>query len=138
MGEVNALDYRRIYKFPSTHTYYADWIAFRRSEEGRLVRHFTRASEGFFQFYWARNTAAAAIIYNADLSHGPVQLLFAINNTLNDVTISLGEGIASSAWRQLADHERFFGNSCVTALRQTVEGDIFLPALGCALWILDA
>ena len=137
MGEVNALDYRRIYRFPSTHTYYADWIAFRRSEEGRLVRHFTRASEGFFQFYWARNTAAAAIIYNADHSQGPVQLLFAINNTLNDVTITLGTGVASVYWRQLADHERFFGDSGFTALRQTVEDELFLPPLGCALWILD-
>jgi pullulanase/glycogen debranching enzyme len=138
MGEVNALDYRRIYKFPSTHTYYADWIAFRRSDEGRLVRHFTRASEGFFQFYWARNTAAAAIIYNADHSQGRVQLLFAINNTLNDVTISLGAGVASPRWRQLADHERFFGDTGLTALRQPVEDELYLPPLGCALWILEA
>ena len=138
MGEVNALDYRRIYKFPSTHTYYADWIAFRRSEAGRLVRHFTRASEGFFQFYWARNTAAAAIIYNADHSQGSVQLLFAINNTLGDVTISLAPGVASARWRQLADHERFFTESGLIALRQPVDDELYLPPLGCALWILEA
>lgn len=134
MGEVNALDYRRIYRFPSTHTYFADWIAFRRSEAGRLVRHFSRASEKFFQFYWAYDTAAAAVLYNADQSQGPGQLLFAINNTLHDVTIILGGGIASPDWRQLADHERFFSEAGQGAARQPVEAELFVPALSCGLW----
>jgi pullulanase/glycogen debranching enzyme len=137
MGEVNALDYRRIYRFPSTHAYFADWIAFRRSEIGRLVRHFSRVSERFFEFYWAYDTAAAAVLYNADLSQGRSQLLFAINNTLNDVVIPLGEGIASLEWRQLADHERFFRDSRPCLVRQTVETELFVPALGCGLWIRD-
>jgi hypothetical protein len=54
------------------------------------------------------------------------------------VTISLGEGIASAGWRQLADHERFFGEAGISVLRQPVTDEIFLPSLGCALWILDA
>ncbi len=138
MGEVNALDYRRIYRFPSTHTYFADWIAFRRSEAGRLVRHFTRASEKFFQFYWAYDTAAAAVLYNADQSQGPGQLLFAINNTLHDVSIVLGGGIASPEWRQIADHERFFTKTSQGVARQPVEAELFVPALSCGLWVRES
>ena len=139
MGEINALDYRRIYRFPSTHTYFADWIAFRLSDNGRLVRHFSRASEKFYQFYWAYDTAAAAVLYNADLSQGPRQLLFAINNTLSDVTIKLAPGIAGAEWRQLADHERFYREVNRDAvLLQPVEEELFVPALGCGLWVREA
>jgi hypothetical protein len=53
------------------------------------------------------------------------------------LTISLGAGVASAYWRQLADHERFFGEAGFTALRQPVADELFLPPLGCALWILD-
>lgn len=137
MGEVNALDYRRIYRFPSTHTYFADWIAFRRSEAGRLVRHFSRASEQFFQFYWAPDTAAAAVIYNADRSQGATQLLFAINNTASDVVIPLGEAVGPGKWRQLADHERFFRDGARDTLAQRVDCEVFVPALGCGLWLRE-
>ncbi|HEY9248683.1 MAG TPA: alpha-amylase family glycosyl hydrolase [Rariglobus sp.] len=135
MGDVNALDYRRIYRFPSTHAYFADWIAFRHSEAGRLLRHFSRASERFFQFYWANDTSAAAVIYNADNSQGGAQLLFAVNNTLNDVVIPLGEEWVSPDWRQVADHERFFRENAAGTIRQPVEGELFVPALGCGLWV---
>ncbi len=135
MGEVNALDYKRIYRFPATHAYFADWIAFRRSEPGRLLRHFSRATEGFFQFFWAPNTSAPAVLYNADHSLGPQQILFAINPTIYDVTIPLG-GIASGEWRQLADHERFFSTFHAGGGRR-VETDLYVPALGLGLWLRE-
>ena len=37
-GDLNALEYRRIFRFPTTFRYFADWIRFRRSERGRLLR----------------------------------------------------------------------------------------------------
>ncbi len=37
-GDLNALDYRRLYRYLGTHAYFADWIAFRRSGTGRLLR----------------------------------------------------------------------------------------------------
>jgi hypothetical protein len=57
---------------------------------------------------------------------------------LGDVTISLAPGVASARWRQLADHERFFTESGLIALRQPVDDELYLPSLGCALWILEA
>jgi len=132
-GDLNALDYRRLYRFPSTHAYFADWIAFRRSERGRLLRLFSPPGEAFFQFFFAADSIATAVLYNADRSYGPLRLLFAVNPTLNDVGISLGEAVASAAWRQLADHERFFGDGSHEPA-QPVEAELFLPALGCGLW----
>jgi pullulanase/glycogen debranching enzyme len=135
-GDLNALDYRRIFRFSATHTYFADWIAFRRSEAGSLLRLFSRPSETFFRFFFALDSTATAAIYNADLSQGSRRLLFAVNPTTSDVSIPVGPEIAAGNWRQLADHERFFG----TKTRDTAQGvdaDLFLPALGCGLWVSE-
>jgi pullulanase/glycogen debranching enzyme len=131
-GDLNALDYTRIARFPATHAYFADWIAFRRSDAGRLLRHFSRVSEGFFHFIWTEGSNAAAVVYNADLSQGPLRLLFAINPTTSDVALPVGEW-ASIAWRQLADQERFLPSGHAAGAR-SVTSELFVPALACGLW----
>jgi hypothetical protein len=136
-GDLNALDYRRLYRYLGTHAYFAGWIAFRRSGRGRLLRQYSRPGEGFFQFYSAGNAPALAALYNADRAQGAMRLLFAVNPTLGDVTLPLPAEVTSSLWRQLADHERFFGDDYQGAT-QPVEPDLFLPALGCALWISES
>ena len=135
-GDLNALDYRRIYRFSATHTYFADWIAFRRSEAGSLLRLFSRPSETFFRFFFAPNSTATAAVYNADLSLGPRRLLFAVNPTLDEVSIPVEAEIAAINWRQLADHERFFGPRPLDNA-QTVEPELYVPRLGCGLWISE-
>lgn len=132
-GDLNALDYRRLFRFPGTHAYFADWIAFRRSEAGRLLRLWQRPTEGFFKVVHAADSTASAVVYNYDGSQGTERLLFAVNPTLSDLTIPLGDQLADLVhWRQVADHERFFSGHGV---RQPVESELFLPALGCGLWI---
>jgi pullulanase len=132
-GDLNALDYRRLFRFPGTHAYFADWIAFRRSEAGQLLRLWQRPSEGYFKVVPAPGSTACAVIYNFDGSQGPERLLFAVNPTLADLTIPLGETIPATAdWRQIADHERFFSGH---GARQPVESELFIPALGCGLWV---
>ena len=133
-GDLNALDYRRLYRYLGTHAYFASWIAFRRSERGRLLRQFSRPGEGFFRFFSSPNSPALAAVYNADHSQGREQLLFAINPTLGDVTLTLPADVVEGAWRQLADHELFFPADSAAAT-QPVEAELFLPALGCALWV---
>ncbi len=135
-GDLNALDYRRLYRHLGTHAYFADWIAFRRGELGRLLRQWTRPSEGFFRFVVAKGSPAVAVIYNADLSQGPDRLLFAINPTPRDATIPIGPEIAGvpHTWDQLADHERFYLSGRHGA-KLPVEADLFLPPLGCGLWV---
>ncbi len=132
-GDLNALVYPRIHRVPATHAYFADWIAFRLSETGRLLRHFSRASEGFFVFLWAEGTSASAVIYNADLSQGTQRLLFSLNPTVGDVTIPMGEW-AVQPWRQLADHERFLPPDR-PAGAQRVTAHLFMPSLTCGLWV---
>jgi pullulanase/glycogen debranching enzyme len=135
-GDLNALDYRRIYRFSATHTYFADWIAFRRSEVGALLRLYTRPSETFFQFFGAQGSTATAVVYNADASQGSRRLLFAVNPTTAEVTIPVGDQIASGNWRQLADHERFFGSK-TRDTAQRVAAELFVPVLGCGLWVSE-
>ena len=134
-GDLNALDYRRLYRFPGTHAYFADWIAFRRSERGRLLRQYTRPTDGFFCFVFAPHSTAAAAIFNADQSQGSLRLLFAVNPTLQEVEIPLGDA-AHARWRQLADHERFFEADDHEPARP-VEEALFMPALGCGLWMAE-
>jgi pullulanase len=136
-GDLNALDYRRLYRFLGTHAYFADWIAFRQSEAGKLLRQYSRPSEGFFQFSFAVDSSATAAVYNADHSQGLQRLLFAVNPTLGDAVIPLDESVVTGRWRQLADAERFYG-SRLRGASQPVEAELFVPALGCGLWISDA
>lgn len=134
-GDLNALDYSRIHRYPATHAYFADWIAFRRSDTGRLLRHFSRASDGFFEFYWPpEGGTAGVVVFNADLSQGQERLLFAINPTLDDVRIPVGP-LAQLEWRQLADQERFL-SADRPAGAQRVTTELFVPALGCGLWVV--
>jgi|CZKI01.1.fsa_nt_gi pullulanase len=131
-GDVNALDYRRMYRHLATHAYFADWIAFRRSARGRLLRHFSRPSEGYFRFF-SGGGAPLAVVLNADLSKGTERLLYAINPTSADVTIAIGDVAGWGAWRQLADHDRFIPPGSRAATRR-VGADLEVPSLGCALW----
>jgi pullulanase len=137
-GDLNALDYRRLHRFLSTHIYFADWIAFRRSELGRLLRHWSRPSEGFFQFFHAKEAPAFAVIYNADYSQGTPRLLFAVNPAAHDATIALGGAVAGNqpgTWRHVADHDRFYFEP--RRASPPVESELVIPPLGCGLWISE-
>jgi pullulanase/glycogen debranching enzyme len=133
-GDLNVVDYKRMYRNLGTHAYFADWISFRKGNRGRLLRHFSRPSEGFFRFF-TTGGSPLAVVLNADLSKGSERLLFAINTTLSDATLPIGDVASWGAWRQLADHERFLspGSRAVT---RKVESDLEIPALSCGLWIL--
>jgi pullulanase len=138
-GDLNALDYRRLHRHLSTHAYFVDWIAFRRSELGRLLRQWSRPSEGFFQFFHAPNSPALAVLCNADGSQGTARLLFAVNPIPHDVGVALSEDVVTwgterGGWVQLADQDRFFDPKRHRA-HAPVEKEILLPGLSCRLWV---
>ena len=137
-GDLNALDYRRMERFSGTHAYFADWIAFRRSEAGRLLRHFSRATEGFFRFWFAPDSNAAVVLYNADLSQGAEQLLFAVNPTLHDAEIVIDDEVAARSWSRIADHEHFVRPDRA-AWVSALENPLWIGSLGCGVWraVLD-
>ena len=132
-GDLNALDYRRLYRFPGTHAYFAGWIRFRLGRWGRMFRHYSRPEEGFLHVMQHGESQALAAVYNATGSLGPMRVLFAINPHLHDVTLSIGDH-GALPWQQVADHERFFPPG-ETDTELPINGDVFLPALGCGLWI---
>ena len=132
-GDLNALDYKRLYRHLGTHAYFADWIAFRKGARGRLLRHFSRPTEGYFRFF-SGGGAPLAVVVNADQSKGPERLLYAINPTAADATIGIGEVAGWGNWRQIADHERFLPASSRATTRR-VEADLEVPSLGCGLWL---
>ncbi|OAM87246.1 glycoside hydrolase family 1 [Termitidicoccus mucosus] len=133
-GDLNALDYRRIRRFPATHEYFADWIAFRLGDSGRLLRHYSRASDGFFRFFFANGSGAAVTLYNADHSLGRERLLFAVNPSPHDVDMEIPEDVAAGKWLQLADQEHFFHGRGVR-FGMPVASRMQFPPLSCALWI---
>ena len=136
-GDLNALDYRRLYRYLGTHAYFADWIAFRMSERGRLLRQHTRAKDGFFRFYFLSDSTALAAIYNADQSQGATRLLFAVNPTHADAVLRIDDQFAGLPWYQVANHERFFTPGGPGAT-EPVTTALFVPSLGCGLWACDS
>lgn len=133
-GDLNALDYRRLQRYSGTHAYFASWITFRLGEHGRLLRQWSMPSEGYFRRFGAPNSPAIALLYNADGSQGLDRLLFAVNPAQTDVEIALDADVTRRLWRQVADHERFDLHG-VRGMAQPVGEKLFVPALGCGLWI---
>ncbi|MCC5023540.1 MAG: glycoside hydrolase family 1 [Candidatus Synoicihabitans palmerolidicus] len=132
-GDLNALDYRRAERFSGTQAYFSDWIAFRRSEQGSLLRHYSRATETYFRFWFAPDSLAVAVLYNADFSQGTEQLLFAINPMEHDVEVSLDEEVAEMRWIKIADHEHF-KHKHSQHWTAPLDSPLWLPALGFGLW----
>jgi pullulanase/glycogen debranching enzyme len=137
-GDLNALDYGRIRRYPGTHAYFKDWIAFRRGPSGRLLRQYSRPSEGFFEFSRPAGGASPALaaLYNADSSQGSTRLLFAVNPSAEDASLPLpGVSAPASGWRQVADHERFYDAIGGPATLGADDGEILLPPMACGLWL---
>ncbi|MDQ8202718.1 alpha-amylase family glycosyl hydrolase [Pelagicoccus sp. SDUM812003] len=131
-GPRNALDYKRALQYPNCARYFADWVRFRLSSKGELLRHYNRASDAFFEFIDGKSSGSYACIYNAKGEWGDAKLLFAINPGLGPVEIELGKW-AELAWRQIADHERFHDAKDETWANR-VDKRLFLPPLSCGLW----
>jgi pullulanase/glycogen debranching enzyme len=98
-GDLNALDYRRWRHYQSTHTYFAEWIAFRRGDLGRLVRRWSRPAEGFFAFVNSPHSPALLVVYNADRSQGAARLLFGLNPSDHEITFALPPDLSGRAGR---------------------------------------
>ena len=134
-GDLNALDYHRLARFPATHAYFADWVRFRRSARGQLLRHYTRPGEGFFECFSRPGAPALVAIYNADGSQGPTRLMFAVNPHTEDTTVPIG-AYGDWKWELIADHECFYHEGRHPP-GEVAEPELFIPALGCSLWVTE-
>lgn len=133
-GPRNALDYRRALAYSGCSRYFADWVAFRRSDRGGLLRHYDRAPEGFYAFLRPESGPAFACVYNASGAWGGRRLLFAANPEQEEREIELGAW-GGRAWEQIADHERFLDASDRPWANRPDKA-VFMPPLACGLWEL--
>ncbi|MEM7673777.1 MAG: alpha-amylase family glycosyl hydrolase, partial [Verrucomicrobiota bacterium] len=135
-GDLNALDYDRLTTYSASHEYTRNWISFRKSARGHLLRLHDHPSNEFFEAFTADHVSSIAMLYNANFEHGANQLFYAVNPHHHAVLVPVS-GIQASHFKQLADHERFNPDGLNTALiRWTPEG-IWLPPLTCGLWICE-
>ena len=131
-SQRNALHYRRALRYSACSRYFSDWIKFRQSERGSLLRHYDRASDDFFEFIESENGVSFACVYNASGKWGGRRLLFAANPTTTEVELEIGAW-GEMRWRQIADHERFLDESeQLWANRPNKK--VFLPELACGIW----
>jgi pullulanase len=131
--DLNALDYERAIEFSSTVEYVRNWIRFRRSDSGSLLRCSGRPSRNYIRSY-PSDQNAIAVLYNADHSHQANQLLFAINPHIHSVHIPCGN-LKLDYFIQIADHERFIEKGLKNIKIHLDENIIQMPPLSCGLWI---
>lgn len=133
-GDLNALDYQRLLYYTNTHRYFRNWIKFRRSSWGRLLRRPAFPGAGFLEFFGEGENSALIAIYNADQEFGSAQIAYAINPHLESVEISC-EALGESEWLQLADSERVRRSGLTSALLDRKRNPIRLPSLSSFLWV---
>ena len=134
LGDINGLDYQRQVDYAATHSYSRDWIEFRKSESGELLRLDTFPEEGFFEFYPATSGAGLAVFYNANRTQNGGHLLFVVNPMTYSCKFKLDDLDLDSNWVQVADSERFDAAGLETALIP-LESRLKMPSVSCALWI---
>lgn len=107
-GDVNALNYDRLQHYGLTHHYFQQWIGFRLSEWGEVIRLWDRPGDGYLRLFKCENGKrnAAAILFNADCTLGPRQVLLAINPHNEPLGIPLYD-VDGMHWKCLADAENF-------------------------------
>ena len=133
-GETNALDYTRLQRFASTHAYCRQWIAFRRSTWGELLRLWDRPGPGYVRLFAREGAPGAAILFNADRSRGARQILFAANPQPHGVDLPV-DGIPADGWQELADRERFEFHGLNRGRLSAAERRLRLGPIDCGLWV---
>ena len=134
LGEVNALQYARIERFGATHAYFRKWIQFRQSEWGQLFRLFHKPSDGFLRLYGCEGKSSAALVFNADHSQGPRQILFVINPHFESVSIEL-EGIAEEGWMEIADRDHFNLKGIMNSRLDSSASRVEIGPVDCGVWV---
>lgn len=134
-GDINALRYERADQHSQTHHYFKGWIAFRLSEQGKLLRLQDKPADHYIQYYTTDGTSAIAALYNNDGSQGDNRILYAVNPH-NETVYLHTHGFAPQDMRQLCDTAQFNTQGIENSpVKLYEDGAIELPPLSCGLWI---
>ncbi len=137
-ADLNALDYHRIEHFGQTHFYFRQWIAFRRSEWGKVLRLDENPGPGYLRVFKCENgdRSAAALLFNADLALGPRQILLALNPHFDEARIHLHD-TEGDGWQELADVHNFNFDGIMNG-RLDLEGrDLNIGPMDLGLWVRE-
>jgi len=135
-GDINALDYERQQNFPQTYQYFRDWIRFRLSDWGYLLRLEYCPRDEYFQFIQLEDSSALAVLYNANFERGHKRIFFAVNPHYETAVFPL-KTIELANFRQVADHERFNINGLEGGLCKIEGNHLYLHAVACGLWVCE-
>lgn len=133
-GDLNALDYQRLLYYTHTHAYFRRWIALRRGRWGKLLRLPAFPEPAFLRFTTVDGYSALAVLFNADGSQGPEQLLYAVNPHLEPVSFTFDPSLDPAGFVQIADSERVDADGLQSACIGLKADGFTLPGVSCALW----
>ncbi len=123
-GDLNILDYSREKEFPNTVQYVRDWIAFRRSNIGKLLRQEHFPSDQNFKIYTQPHAPSLAYHLQGEGQH----IVFAINPSEHPSHIEIPTGLPELyLW---ADQEKFFP----TPEMDTPQSPLVIPPRSLRLW----
>ena len=134
-GDLNVLDYDRLEQFRDLHEYSRNWIRFRLSEEGSLLRLATYPDYSFWEEYRAPEGSAIALLLNADESMGNQKLLFAINPDPDEAILPvMTERLGPK--QLLATAEKWAENSLSLSddFESASNGELILPPFQLGMW----
>lgn len=135
-GATNALEYDRALKFPAGVNFLRDLARFRSySENSKAMRLSDRQSESYFKYFYAPNSNALGVLYNADKSANAKRLFVCFNPTFSIAPLDM-KGFKLDNFKQIADIDRLDENGLKSPLIK--KRDILkLPELSFSLWIED-
>ena len=138
MGELNALDYVHVDNFKQTHHYFKSWIAFRKSEWGKLLRLETNPSAGYLRVFRCDHgeRSATALLFNADRALGPRQILLALNPHFEEHKIHLYD-VEGAHWQPVADIWHFDIEGIDDKRLNEEERNIYLGHMTLGLWVRE-
>lgn len=138
-GDLNALDYQRIYDFGHTHEYFKHWIAFRASKWGTILRLKENPDEGYLRVFTAENSqlSAAALLFNADRALGGKQVLLALNPHFHEARIHLYD-VDCEGWLPIADIWNFNLNGIMDERMNRQERNLYLGDMSLGLWVRES
>lgn len=137
--DLNALNYSDISLHSNTHNYFQNWIQFRQSDWGDCLRLDSIPSPHYTKIARSEHTehSSAVIVFNADQSKGPKQILLMINPHHEYSNIPLGQTLADD-WKAIASIDTFNFSGIETQINFRNQDYVNLPPMSLLLCVRPA
>ena len=133
-GDLNALDYSLIKKFPDTHRYFRRFIKLRLSRHFAMLRIDKDPGKDYFKFFSSSTSSACVMLFNANKSCGSKQLIFAINPHDKEISIDISD-IDFKTFKKIADEKNVFIFSRKIDEESSQNRKIILRPMSCDVFI---